>query len=173
MKKYLLFAAIAFMAFACSKNDGMNQKKAEDTVKSYVKKKIADSDSYESIAFGKLDSIKLEDSKIYKEYRIERSRLDASIASLKQRMQALEDAGVNKSERLYTDLEERLDEEKDKLEKINERFRKMEEKNKEYVYAIDHKFKARKSQENVIMTYDEIFFIDKDNNVIEDILFFD
>lgn len=172
MKKYLFFVVIALLSFACSKSDHhVTQKKAEETVKSYLKNKVAEADSYEAIAFGKLDSLQLKDTKVYKEYEVEKNRLEISIASLKQRMKSLEDSGVNKSEQLYTDLNDRLNDEEAKLKKVDEQLKKLENKGKDSVYSIEHRFKARKTRENVIMTYDDVFYIDKNGNVIEEVAY--
>lgn len=54
MKKIMFLAVMAMFLLACSSN----QKKAEQSVQTYLEENLNDPKSYESIEFGKLDSIK-------------------------------------------------------------------------------------------------------------------
>lgn len=169
MKKYLLFFCVGLIAFSCSNNKKMNPKKAEESIKTYIKDKIAEANTYEAIAFGKLDSIRLEETQVYKKMSEERIRLNNSVNSLKERMYSMEQSGVQQADRLYMELKEKLDEEEKQLKKVEGKMEEYEKRSKEYVYSLNHKYKARKKHRDAIMIYDEVFYIDKNNNIIEDI----
>ena len=173
MKNYLLLFCVVLVSFSCSKEKKTEGQKAQESIKTYVKNKVAEADTYEAIAFGKLDSLTLGDTEVYKKAQQEKMRLESSINSLKGRMKSMEQTGVQKTDRLYTELKEKLDDEEKKMKELEGKLKKIEDRSKERVYSMEHKYQARKKENSAVMTYDEIFIVDENGNIIEDIIIYE
>lgn len=169
MKKYLLFIPFVLLLLSC-RSRGLNEENLQDSVSSHILNNIDDANTYQSAAFEEMDSLKLKDTDIYKKTKQERIRLEASIASLKDRLSSLEKSGVKRTDHLYLELNDKLKEEQKKLSRVQKALKSYEKKADDYVYTIRHRYQARKQRNDAIMTYDEIFYIDKNGSVIEDVV---
>ncbi len=167
MKKYFLLIVVAFLAVSCIQKQKENEKKTEDAVKTYLQKQLEDAKSYEAIGFTKFDSLKLEDTRLYKEVESEKVEIEASVALLKEKIRDMEGSGRNKVDHLYQELKDELSKAEQESGKISAEFDHLKAKGEDYVYSIKHKFKAKKNGTTDVVVYEEIFYVDRDGNVLE------
>lgn len=166
MKKYFLFILIAIAAVSCSDKKPSQQEKVEKSVSNYVKSSIDDAKSYISESFGKIDSLKIEDTQLYKDTQAEKMRLEENIQILEGKIKSIEETGKKDSEELYSELKDELNREETKLEKIDSTMRDLEIGGRDYIYFVSHKYKAQKDENSQVIVHEEIFYVNKDGNVV-------
>ena len=168
MKKYLIFIGMGLFLFSCSQKQKDEQKKMEETVETYVKSHLHDAKTYEKVTFEKLDSMKFEDTKMYKDMEAEKAKAKADVATLKTKLENLKQSGVKETDKVYQDAKADLAKAENKLGQIEQKAKDYEQKAKNKVYSLRHKYKAQKGKDTAPATYEEIFYIDQYGNVIEE-----
>ncbi|MDR2011371.1 MAG: hypothetical protein LBQ22_12905 [Bacteroidales bacterium] len=167
MKKYLLFVLIAAIAVSCSSKKDHQKKVVEKTVTTYVISNLDEPDSYEVISFESFDSVNVSDIKAYQDLKTEKNKIENNIQDLKARISNIENESIKEEEHLYSELKDELNKEEEKFYKFEKDIKKWERKEKEKIYSIIHKYKAKRDNQNEILFYEETFYVDRDGNIVE------
>ncbi len=167
MKKSVLFIGVLLFLLSCSKNDKSSQRQVENAIKMHMQMRD-DTKSYNAMSFDKLDSIRLVDSKVYQQLVADKNNIEASIISIEEKMDKIEKEGVEYSNEEYNKLKNDLQVEIDKLKNVDYKFNKIQYQ--EYLYTVKHKYKAQKNEDNDATIYEDIFYVDKNGNLIEQII---
>jgi disulfide oxidoreductase YuzD len=155
MRKLLFFVVLSFICVSCSKTP---EQKAKQAVKDYLQKNLNDAKSYESVEFGKVDSVfsSFDESKEGVELKLKEDVLSKRVVELSNRI----DVAENNSElkKIIEENKELTQKRKDLVDTIF--YKSIKYKGTFSGYKINHKYRAKNKMGAMVLTED-CFILDK------------
>jgi len=145
MKKLILFLLVIFTIFSCTKSP---ENQAKENVEKYIKTKLDDPKSYESVSFGKFQRNKstFKDDEKYKSLILEAEQMDKKVQNAYDFAMSMTHAETIKS---ATDSYKRLE----SMQSSN--FETIKKFEKEYVpvdiYKIKHSYRAKNKMGGLVL----------------------
>ena len=162
MKKSILFFVFLSAIFAsCSKTP---EQKAQQSVKDYLQKNLNDAKSYESVNFGKVDSVfsSFDESKEGIELKLKENMLSERVVELSNRIDVAE--STSELNKIIEENKELTQKRKDLVDTIFNKSIKY--KGTLCGYKINHKYRAKNKMGAVVLD-ENCFIMDKNFVVIK------